>query len=115
MSSKDKKKRVEAEAERLRELFAANADNEKAYIEKQVSQLAWLNVSIKDLQISIDKVGSTVEYANGPSQYGIRKNPDIDTLVQYQKLANSIAANLVKLLKKDLQVGDKLREFLEDY
>lgn len=112
MSGRDKARRVEAEIARLTGLFTANTENEKSYVEKQVNQLAWYNVTIADLQKSIDKQGTLVEYANGESQYGTKRNPDIDTLVQWQKLANSIVGNLAKFLKDDTQVGSKLAAFL---
>ena len=114
MPKKDKEQRIRAEEKRLNCLFEACTEKELEFVSKQVQQLAWLNVSIRDLQISIDKTGSTVEYMNGATQYGTRKNPDIDTLVQYQKLANSIASNLAKYIDSDAdsKPGNKLAEFL---
>ena len=88
--SKDKTHKIKAEEKRISALFENCTENERDYLSKQIQQLAWLNVSIRELQIEIDKTGSTVEYMNGANQYGIRKNPDIETLVQYQKLATTI-------------------------
>lgn len=106
-----KKKQVESEAARLHELFSGNSESERTYIEKQVNQLAWYNVSIADLQRDIDRAGTMVEYVIGASLTGMRRNPDIDTLVQYQKLATGIAKNLAKFLNSNEPVSSKLEEF----
>ena len=103
---------VAVEVERLQGLFSGNSDTEKAYIEKQVNQLAWYNVSISDLQMAIDRDGSMVEYPISATLTGTRRNPDIETLVAYQKLATGIAKNLARYLKKDEAKGGKLAEYL---
>lgn len=110
---KDKANRVSNEVARIGLLFNSISEQDRAFIAEQVNQLAWYNVSIKDLQTAIDKKGSTVEYSNGATQYGSKRNPDIDTLVQYQKQAVSIAKHLAKFIKdEDSKPGNKLTAIL---
>lgn len=109
---KDKDRRVKNEIARIESLFTVT-ETERTFIAEQIRQLAWYNVSIKDLQRDIDKAGSIVDYCNGSAQYGTRKNPDIDTLIQYQKQSIAISSALAKFLKcDDSQKGGKLAAIL---
>ena len=115
-NSRTKAQRIDAEKSRLLALFDALPQNKKEFAVKLIEQLAWYNVSIAELHQAIDKDGSTVFYDNGGGQSGVRKNPDVDTLVSYQKLVNAICGNLLKLFE-DLPSDfyrDKLQEFIDD-
>lgn len=110
-----KARKVDLEYARLIAVFDKLPQGRFEYAEKQIKQLAWYNVSIAELHIAIDKAGTSLEYNNGGGQYGTHANPDINTLVSYQKLANSICGNLLKLfdeLPPELPRGSKLEEFL---
>ena len=94
----DKEKRIRAENKRLMKLFEGAETNRLDFVREQVQQLAWLNVSIKELQASIDKIGTMLAYDNGGGQTGVRVNPDLKTLSDFQKLVNSIVRNLLPLV-----------------
>ena len=81
-------------------LFEKSNPIQLDFIRDQVQQLAWLNVSIAELQEKINQFGTLVAYDNGGGQSGIRTNPDVKTLTDYQKLANSITKNLLPLIPK---------------
>ena len=93
-----KQKAVREENDRLMELFSIVDKNRLDFVRDHVQQLAWLNVSIKELQASIDKNGTTLAYNNGGGQTGVRQNPDLKTLSDFQKLVNSIVRNLLPLV-----------------
>ena len=85
-------------------------ENKKQFVQRQIEQLAWYNVSIAELQAAIDEAGTTVSYNNGGGQSGTRTNPDLKTLTDYQKIVISIVRTLM-LLVPDTLTEDSLSDF----
>ena len=113
----NKAERVKDELQRLSDLFKDIDENKRNFVQRQIEQLAWLNISIMDLQARIDQFGTLVAYDNGGGQSGVRANPDLKTLNDYQKLATAITRTLnsvvpVKEISK--RTGNKLSDFLID-
>lgn len=79
-------------------LFGQVNPNQLDFIRDQVQQLAFFNVGIAELQEKINQFGTLVAYDNGGGQSGIRTNPDVKTLTEYQKLSNAIIKNLLPLV-----------------
>lgn len=94
----NKTERVSIELKRLSDLFEGVKENRKDFIQRQLEQLAWLNISIVDLQEKIDRFGTLVMYDNGGGQSGVKPNPDLKTLIDYQKLANTIVRTLNNII-----------------
>ena len=113
----NKAERVKDELQRVSDLFKDIDENKRNFVQRQIEQLAWLNISIMDLQARIDQFGTLVAYDNGGGQSGVRANPDLKTLNDYQKLATAITRTLnsvvpVKEISK--RTGNKLSDFLID-
>ena len=109
----DKKIRISDEERRLLEIFKDIDENMKKFVEKQIINLAWYTISIEDLQQSIDEVGTVVEYNNGGGQSGLKDNPDVKTLIAYQKHVNTIVNQLVSLVPPS-QAKSKLMELMNE-
>ena len=109
----DKKSRILEEKCRLLDIFKDIDENMKNFVEKQIINLAWYTVSIEDLQESIDKNGTVVEYNNGGGQSGLKDNPDVKTLIAYQKHVNTIVNQLVSLVPPS-QAKSKLMELMNE-
>ena len=82
-------------------------------MQRHIEQLAWYYVSIADLQAKVDQWGTLVSYDNGGGQTGIKPNPDVKTLLDYQKCCNTIIRTLIPLVP-DKRVGSKLADFMND-
>lgn len=93
-----KKKKVQKELDHLAEIFNGIANNKRDFVQRQIEQLAWYYVSIADLQTNVDKCGTKVTYDNGGGQSGLKTNPDIKTLMEYQKVCNTIVRALISLV-----------------
>ena len=93
-----KKRMIKKELKYLAEIFSDIADNKRDFVQRQIEQLAWYYVSIADLQAKVDQNGTTVKYDNGGGQNGTRTNPDIKTLMDYQKACNTIVRTLISLI-----------------
>ena len=110
----DKAARVDAERARLLELFAGADGNKMDFIKCHVQQLAWLNVSIVELQEKVDAVGAVVQYDNGGNQRGLQQNPACKLLVDYEKLSNTIFRALLPVLPDRPRKKGKLEQFMND-
>lgn len=106
--------RVRAERERLMELFAGADENKIAFIRDAVQQVAWLGVSIHELQSEIDKRGSVVHYQNGQNQSGLQANPACKTLKDFQTLYNAQFRALLSVLPDKPAGMNKLEAFRLD-
>ena len=73
----EKAKRVKAEYKRLSDLFTGIDENKRDFVQQQIKQLAWLNISIRDLQDRIDQFGTLVQYDHGGGQSGVTTNPEV--------------------------------------
>ncbi len=89
-----KTRKIKKELRRLETLFEGVEENRRDFIQRQLEQLAWLNISIIELQSKVDRFGTLVQYDNGGGQSGVRPNPDLKTLIDYQKQATAIVRTL---------------------
>ncbi len=110
----NKAEKVQAEQARLMGLFTGADANKLDFIRAEVQKLAWLNVSIVELQKEIDDTGSVVEYNHGGGQTGVTTNPACKLLVDYQKLSNATFRALLPVLPEKREEFDKLYWFLQD-
>ena len=107
----DKTIRVEQERARLMALFDGADENKLDFIRNQVQQLAWLNISITDLQTEADTAGAVVQYDNGGNQRGLQTNPACKLLIEYEKLSNTIFRALLPLVPEKIIPFDDFAEF----
>ena len=111
----EKAKRVKAEYKRLSDLFTGIDENKRDFVQPQIKQLAWLNISIRDLQDRIDQFGTLVQYDHGGGQSGVTTNPEVKIMNEYQKLATSITRTLHTIVPvKEIAKTDKLASFFDD-
>ena len=108
-----KETEVKKEKNRLSKIFKDIDENKKKFVKNQIEQLAWLNVSIAELQQEIDETGTTVVYDNGGGQTGIKDNPNIKTLIAYQKNAIAITKQLTDLVP-NAPKKSKLEAFMNE-
>lgn len=111
----DKAGRVQAELERLRGLFAGADENKKDFIRDAVQQLAWLGITILELQADVDERGPVVPYQNGKGQSGLQANPACKILKDYQQLHNTLFRALLPVLPDRPRGLGKLGEFCQEF
>ena len=112
-TSKDN--RVQDEITRLTALFDGANPNQIDFISKHIQQLAWLGISILDLQKQVDKEGQVIPFQNGRNQSGYQANPACKLLIDYQKLYNTAFRALLPVLPDRPRTHGKLEELMNDY
>lgn len=107
--------RVEQERARLMELFDGADPNKLDFIRDAVQQLAWLGITIQELQADIDERGPVVPYQNGRDQCGLQANPACKILKDNQQLSNTLFRALLPVLPNRPRGLGKLQGFMDDY
>lgn len=108
-----KNEKVEKERARLMELFNNADENKLDFIRDAVQQVAWLGVTIMELQAEIDKNGPVVPFQNGRNQSGLQANPACKTLKDFQTLYNTQFRALLPVLPEKIDNAGKLAEFFK--
>ncbi len=98
----------------MAEIFQGVDENKRDFVQRHIEQLAWYNISIADLQAKVDQFGTLVMYDNGGGQSGVKPNPDVKTLLDYQKCCNTIIRTLIPLVPAKIE-DDELRFFRPDF
>ena len=111
----EKAARVEQERARLMEIFAGADENRLDFIKDAVQQVAWLGITILELQAEIDKRGPVVEYQNGRNQTGLQQNPACKVLKDYQQLYNTLFRALLPVLPDKPRSPGKLAAIMNDF
>ena len=103
----EKLERVQKELKYLEDIFRDVDQNKRDFVQRHIEQLAWYFVSIADLQAKVDKWGTLVSYDNGGGQSGVKPNPDVKTLLDYQKCCNTIVRTLIALVPEGCRKRDE--------
>lgn len=109
-----KKRHVRKEQARLMLLFDGADCNKMDFIRDTIQQLAWLGVTIQELQVKIDEKGIVLPYQNGENQSGYQVNPACKLLKDYQQVYNTQFRALLPLVPDKPIRGSKLDEFQLD-
>ena len=114
-TKEEKDKAIKKEMSRLRRIFR---DLEKDKMDTALSLIknaAFMTVTLEDLQITINRVGSVSEYQNGENQWGTKKSPEVEIYNTMIKNHMTIIKQLSDLLPKQVGtpgVGDDFEEFV---
>ena len=95
----DKAAQVEKERARLMALFDGADENKLKFIRDHVQQLAWLGITILELQADVDARGPVVPFQNGREQTGLQANPACKILKDYQQLYNAAFRALLPVVQ----------------
>jgi len=109
----DKEKAIRKEKNKLKKIFKEIDKNKFDFVMTLIERLAWLNVSVKELEELVDREGTLIEYNNGGGQTGMKDNPNVKTLINYTKNITTITKQLVELVPPNKQKS-KLSELLND-
>lgn len=113
MKSKTREDRIKSEFKRLQRLFAALPKNELDFVRPLLKNMAFMAVTLEDLQTEINASGAVDEYMNGAAQYGKKASASIQAynaiLKNYQAATDKLIGRLPKEQRKsalaDLMAG----------
>lgn len=106
--------RIKRENTRLRKLFADLPPNELAFVTPLLKNMAFMVVTLEDLQAEINESGTVDEYQNGAAQFGKKASATIQAynaiLKNFLSATDKLIARLPKEQRKsalaELMAGD---------
>lgn len=90
--------RIKREFKRLEMFYEDLEENKLKFITPLIQNLAFMKVTLEDLQEVINKNGCYDEYKNGANQYGKKASAEIQSYNSLIKNYNNISERLEKML-----------------
>ena len=101
MKTSTRESRIKREQTRLQKLFADLPPNELAFVEPLLQNVAFMAVTLEDLQAEINATGAVDEYQNGVGQYGKKAAATIQAYNAIMKNFLSATDKLIGRLPKE--------------
>lgn len=101
MANMPRDERIRTETERITGLFAGLEPSELAFVRPMLQNMAFMVVTLEDLQEEINASGAVDEYMNGSAQYGRKASAAIQAYNATAKLYLSALDKLIGRLPKD--------------
>ena len=96
----EKRKRLDAEIKRLKRLLTGVDDKTKKIVDSLIKNVAFMTITLDELQDSINRNGAVSEYQNGENQWGTKKSPEVEIYNTMIKNHSSIMKQLTDLRPK---------------
>lgn len=93
-----KEPRIKTEFNRLKTIYSDLPDSKKAIVFPLLQNLAFMKITLDDLQQSINENGCSEDYKNGENQYGRKAAADLQAYNSLIKNYNAVSDRLEKLL-----------------
>ena len=98
MGSRSKKKRIQAELDRISIVFEKVPEKERSVIDPLLQNYAFMKVTLEDLQEEIIRDGVSETYQNGANQSGQKENSKLKSYNRLIKNFESVAKTVMKYL-----------------
>jgi hypothetical protein len=111
------KAKVEAEEQRLHDIFKSANATETALALKCIQNLAFMSVQLEELQNMVYKTGVVEKYKNGENQYGTKQSSALQSYNNLLKTFNVTLRTLTSDIIKNISVEEKdeLQMFMEKF
>lgn len=111
----EKNKRIKKEYQKLKKLFKNTDKNQVIIIDNLIENVAFMSITLKDLQQAINEKGFTENYKHGENQHGIKKIPEIDIYNVMIKNYNQTVKQLREIALAEAENGaDELLDFIQN-
>lgn len=117
MAKKKKETKIKAKIKELVSIFSNLQEDTKRTIRPMIEKVAFMSVTLDDLQDDINLNGVTEQYQNGENQFGVKKSASIDVYNTMIKNYTSLMKQLTDFLPKDempSKAGDSLKAFINE-
>lgn len=101
-TEEEKEGLIKKEVSRLKRIFKDIDKSRKDTTISLIENAAFMSVTLKDLQKTINKNGATSVYQNGENQWGTKKSPEADVYNTMIKNHSAIIKQLTELLPKQI-------------
>lgn len=91
---------------RLRRIYKDIPDDRKKTVQELIGNAAFLSVTLKELQQSINVKGTIIKYQNGENQWGEKQNPDVTTYNSFMQRYSQAITLLLQQLPRNEAIDD---------
>jgi len=93
----EKESRISAEIKRLTKLFKNIDKNKLKTVKSLIENVAFMTITLDDLQLVINEKGCVEEYQNGQNQKGYKKSSEVEVYNTMIKNYSTIMKQLIEL------------------
>ena len=98
MAKSKKMQRIDAERERLQEVFKDLEPNKLKTCQALIDRAAFITISLEELEEQLNKTGWVEQYQNGENQSGMKKAAAADVHISLTKNLNAIVKQLLEIV-----------------
>ena len=109
-----KKKRVAKEQKRLQKIFSSLDGNKLQLAMRLIERASFLKIEIEDLEKHLQEHGWIDVYQNGDTQFGFKKSPQNETIINLSKQYTTIISKLMDYVPQEQRKESKLNAFLNN-
>lgn len=108
-----KEQRISAEITKLTRAFSKIEERRKKACRSLIGSVAFMTVTLEDLQRSMNEHGVISEYQNGENQWGTKKSPEVEVYNTMIKNHAALVKQLTDLMpeKTDEKADDGFEKF----
>ena len=112
----EKEKKIKKEIQKLQKIFKNIDADRKQVIQRQIENVAFMSVSLDELQKIINEKGYVEIYQNGQNQSGVKETSEVRIYNTILKNFNSSLKQLIDLLPEQevQQQADEFDNFLKN-
>lgn len=110
----EKKKRVAREQKRLQKIFSSLDGNKLQLAMRLIERASFLKIEIEDLEKHLQEHGWIDVYQNGDTQFGFKKSPQNETIINLSKQYTTIISKLMDYVPQEQRKDSKLNAFLNN-
>ena len=93
-----KMQKIDAERERLQEVFKDLEPNKLKTCQALIDRAAFITISLEELEAQLNKTGWVEQYQNGENQSGMKKAAAADVHISLTKNLNAIVKQLLEIV-----------------
>ena len=107
-----KEEKIKKEIARIKRALRDLDKNKLSVVEPLIKSVAFMAVSIQELEETINENGYIVEYQNGQNQFGTKQSDEVKTLLAMQKNLTAAIKALVDIAPKTKSKKSRLSELM---
>ncbi len=105
-----KEEKIKREKARISRALSDLDKNKLAVVRPLIESVAFMAVSLEELQEAVNRSGYTVEYKNGENQFGTKQSDEVKTLLAMQKNLTAAIKTLADIAPASKSKKSRLSE-----
>ena len=106
--------RTKREEARLKRIFRDLDKNKLQTVSKLIKSVAFMAVSLEDLEEKISDAGYTSKYKNGENQTGIKKSPEVELHLAMTKNYLAAIKQLIDITPPERKKASRMQALRDD-